>query len=385
MASPLFWTNNTLYTKRPDTELGFLSIPQVSDVINGAAMDYNTANPNTKVRPSYCTDRISFLLFDCAVPMFAYKGVENYKSVPAVCGANLYEGAKNDNRDWSKLWNITPYSCLADPSEDICALKRKVDEAVEKGIFKTNRHDGATEFSLIKYDYSEIEDLLSKKEDVVKSDNETKIRELIEAIEKSEIKVSAEYSVKNMHSGSDEVDFKCAIDIILESDKLMKVISEQLEWASKKETAIEELNSALDTINYQRNFVKYFVGALCTGVIVKENEYTYSYKKITFGVSEDVALTTIDSKPYGEDIPLYSAYIGFTQLDEETIAEIAQTIRDKKVNCPDEVSMATANVKELISEDKTNKIVQRARQNYAGDLNEILTFLKAFSFEVTNF
>ena len=131
--------------------------------------------------------------------------------------------------------------------------------------------------------------------------------------------------------------------------------------------------------------VKYFAGALCTGVIAKENEYTYTYKKITFGVSEDVALTTIDSKPYGEDIPLYSAYIGFTQLDEETIAEIAQTIRDKKVNCPDEVSMATANAKELISEDKTNKIVQRVRQSYASELNDILTFLKSFSFEVTNF
>ena len=386
-AKPLFWTDTSKFRMQPNTELGFLTIPNVSDMIQGAASDFNVANKNITIRPSYCTDRISFLIFDCAIPMYAYKGVDNYKDVPPATGAHLYEKSVADSRDWRKLWNITPLSCIDENnmSENVAKLKEMLDLAEEKHIFRKSTESDVTEYSIVEYSEEALNELINKVDNLIAEGNETKCEALLSNVETNELPIASKRAVKNMGAGNRELEDLMVKDIILESCVLVSMISKQLDLITKKDIAIKKLKDFIDSKSAVKTNVKYFAGALCTGVIAKENEYTYTYKKITFGVSEDVALTTIDSKPYGEDIPLYSAYIGFTQLDEETIAEIAQTIRDKKVNCPDEVSMATANAKELISEDKTNKIVQRVRQSYASELNDILTFLKSFSFEVTNF
>ena len=78
-AEPLFWTDNALYSIAEAGKLGYCSIPEESQEIDRAAQDYHTAETTVSIRPSYSSDRISFLMFRCGIPMFAYKGTDNYR------------------------------------------------------------------------------------------------------------------------------------------------------------------------------------------------------------------------------------------------------------------------------------------------------------------
>lgn len=386
-AAPLLWIDGSKYQLPSNSKFGFCTIPEISDEIKTAAATYHDANPMVQIRPSFCTDRISFMIFNCAIPLYGYKGVDNYRNAKRIVGAHLYEGAVGDDRDWRTLYDITPYSCIND---DQCSDKLKekaslVDEAKELGIFvkRDIGTDGSFEYVLRQFDMNRVNDEIAAVDKAIASGNEATMQACLNSVKESELTVTNEQIIKNIGTaGYEDISAK---DLLIASDALLDIVASQKELLGKRKAAVDNLTAKIKGVVGEKLYVKYFAGALCTGVITKENEYTYTYKKVSFGVPEDISLTTIDSMPYGEDMPLYSAYVGFTQLDESVMEEINKAIRDKKVNFADEVAAATASAKELIAEDKINKIVQRAQQSYNGALGEITAFLKSFSFEVNNF
>ena len=260
-----------------------------------------------------------------------------------------------------------------------------VDDAKELGIFvkRTIGTDGTFEYVLREFDLDKVNEDIATIDKVMASGNENAMQSCYDSFINAELTVRNEHIIKNI--GTEGCEDNVAKDLLIASDVMLNIIAEQKSLIEKRKAVLDSLSAKIDEIIGEKQYIKYFVGALCTGVIVKENEYTYTYKKVTFGIPEDVSLTTIDTKPYGEDIPLYSAYIGFTQLDETVMGEINQAIRDKKVNCADGVSAATEATKAMISEEKINKIVQRAQQSYGSAMSDITAFLKSFSFEVNNF
>ena len=121
-AAPLLWVDGSKNQLPVDRKFGFCTIPEISDEIKTAADTYRQANPLVQTRPSFCTDRISFMIFNCAIPMYGYKGVDNYRSAKRIIGAHIYEGATGDDRDWRTLYDITPFSCINDAQ---CSEKLK--------------------------------------------------------------------------------------------------------------------------------------------------------------------------------------------------------------------------------------------------------------------
>ena len=385
-AKPLFWLDGSKYTIPADSELGFCTIPKISDEIKGAANKFKISHQTITPRPSFCDDRISFLVFNCGIPMYGYKGVDNYRAAKPVVGAHLYEGAVGDSRDWRRLYDITPFSCINETEERYKTYKVRndlVQKAKQLGIY-VRRDLGATfDYVIKEFDETKIEEMLKEIETAKASDNTEKAKAVLQAITAEELPVRNQRTVKNI--GAMYSEDLVADDIIIESDVLLALITAQVNLLQKREDALKALESHITGAGIEMQNIQVFANALCTGVIKKENEYTYSYVKVTYGISESVELTTIDTAPYGEHLPLYSAFKGFEALDKETMDSISADIKDKKVNHHDEIATTSAEAATLISPDKINAMVQRAQKSYAANAKDIVKFLQDLSFEINNF
>ena len=60
-------------------------------------------------------------------------------------------------------------------------------------------------------------------------------------------------------------------------------------------------------------------------------------------------MTNIATAPYGELLPLYSAYVAFCALSEDVKKAIVDETRNKKVSAPAEVTQATSVVKAMFA------------------------------------
>ena len=189
--------------------------------------------------------------------------------------------------------------------------------------------------------------------------------------------------IKNVgSSGCEDVALK---DTIIASQVLVELLRSELDKIAKKEDALNKLKAFIDEGTKGGALVQTFAGAISTGVITALNDYTYVYAKEEFGMIENIEITTIDSEPYGEHLPVYSAYLGFKQLDEKVVGEIASAIRDKKVNHKDEVNTAKEKAKELFSVENRNQMAGYAQKKYPSEYKAITAFLKDVVFEIENF
>ena len=238
-SKPLFWTDTLKFRIQHNTKLGFLTIPNESHVIQEAANCIDAVNENIRIRPSYCTDRISFLVFDFAKPMYAYKDVDNYKDVPPGTGAYLYEGTAADPRDWRKLWDITPLSCINENnmSEDVAELKEKLDLAEQKGILRAES-DGAI---IIEYDEETIKKVGSKVDALVSEGNVNKCMMFLMDVEKVELPIKSKSRISTLGVNEIELQNLIAKDLIAASPKFTDMISCELAKVTLYEESIKKL------------------------------------------------------------------------------------------------------------------------------------------------
>ena len=238
-SKPLFWTDTLKFRIQHNTKLIFLTIPNESHVIQEAANCIDAVNENIRIRPSYCTDRISFLVFDCAIPMYAYKGVDNYKDVPQGTGAYLYEGTAADPRDWRKLWNITPLSCITENnmSEDVAELKEMLDLAEQKGILRAEL-DGAI---IVEYDEETIKKVGSKVDTLVSEGDVNKCKMFLIDVEKIELPIKSKSQVSILGVNEMELQNLIAKDLIAASPKFTDMISCELAKVTLYEESIKKL------------------------------------------------------------------------------------------------------------------------------------------------
>ena len=386
-AAPLFWIDGSKYQIESAGELGFCSIPQVSPEIVAAANNYHHANDRVTVRPSYNSDRISFLMFRCGIPLYGYQGVDTYRSATRVTGAQLHEGASGDDRDWRSLHDITPLSCIDEStlSETLKKKSETYDEAFEKGIVAHRTLDDAGSFDFVinKVNDEAFESEMHEINEAINSGDIAKMTTVLEKYKDAPIAFEIDRSIKNIGSmGCEDIAAK---DMIVSSQVLIGMIADQLEKAQERINAFAKLQQAIEAMEAHGSDVQSFAAALCTGVIKAENDYTYSYVKESFGMQEKTELTTIDSEPYGEYLPLYSAFVGFSALSSEVKNEISDAIKDKKVNHGDEVAASKEIVKAKVSSDNLNAMMQRAKMSFATKFADIAEFLKTLSSEINMF
>ena len=386
-AEPLFWTDNALYSIAEAGKLGYCSIPEESQEIDRAAQDYHTAETTVSIRPSYSNDRISFLMFRCGIPMFAYKGTDNYRGAKTVVGAHLYEAAVGDTRDWRKLFDITPYSCRSDRliTDELRRRSDAVETATQKGIREIQQL-GANSYQLLihLYDEETVKNAVAKTEEILSTHDVEKARRLLADLEGQPLKEIGQTVMKN--TGAKNFEDLANRDLIIASEEMSNLVVRQVELVNTYEGCKQRLSNFIEIDDILTRNIQIFASALCTGVITMRNGYTFVYVKADeFGLTEDEEITNIDAEPYGEHLPLYSAFVNFTQLDEETKESIRADIKDKKVNHRDEIAATLAETKALITPDQMKRMKDFAQSSFAVESKEILKFLKRFDAEVSRF
>lgn len=380
-ATPMFWANATIPAS---SRLGFCSLPRTSDEVNGAAQRYHTSSPTVALRPSYCDDRISILLFDCGIPMYRYNGTEPYRPQgDATIGEHLYEGAVGDARDWRYLYDITPYSCSEENNDRYDNLTKKakvLDEAFEAGTIY-QKDIGANDYEYVIKIVDE--DAVNKQINDIAAASKLPVNEaeaVLARITGAEIPVIAEQTVEKM--GLMEIRKEITKDIILESEYLYNAAIAAIDLLNKRTAAIRDLETQ---IKRRKVTLPIFINALCTGGIVGENDYTYSYQKTSFGLVNRIELTNVSSEPFGQKLPIYSAFLGFCNLDPAVLEEIEAESKRKLVEEPDAVSAAKELALSLFSQENISKKAEIAQRTYPESANEIIKFLQDMVFEVKNF
>lgn len=387
-SSPLFWADSSVYSLEDSKTLGYLSIPNISDEIKSAAADYKTGHNGIDVRKSWSQDRITIFSFRCGIPMYGYKGVSNYLGVyktKPVVGSHIYEGSVGDPRDSRRTINITPISCISTNNLTVEEAEnlRLYQVAWELGLIKKEAVGAANEYKIQILDADKMIERFKQAESIISSKNISAAKEFLSSIEKEPFIVSNTRFIPNDgYAVAAEIVVK---DHVVGSLSHMEMLKEQLAYLEKQTALVESMSAFLNKTSAFDTDIKTFAMATMTGVIKKLNDYSYSYIKNSFGIDEAIELTTIDSEPYGMQLPLYSAFLGFTKLSKEVKEEINKAVKTNLIENPEAVNVALEAIKTTIGGDKANKMIAIAKTSFSEDSNNIITFVTRYSAEVTNF
>lgn len=385
-SKPLFWLNGT-FSIDPASQIGFCSIPYGSGIIEQAAQTYHNGHSQMTIRPSYNKDRISFLVFQCGVPMFAYKGVETYQDIPPLTGAYIYEGAVGDSRDWQKLRGILPYSVIPTNSrkEEDKWRASIVDQAIEKGLFYHQTSDDAmSDYDRIELDVTEMEQQLSQIEEAMESGDIEKIKQMKDQVEKNLYPGEIKTFVRTGAKGHED---KVAKDLLIASDAKISKFKTDLDLLQKRDTALKQLAQKIEELEEKKKKAKsiqsdilLFADALCAGVVQAKNEFTFIYEQEDPdipGFVEEVELTNIAAQPYGRHLPLYSAFLAFHELDQAKKDQIGVIIPQRIINLSREERDAfKAAAHEFIKPENIRKLNEIARMRFPEEAATITNHLK---------
>lgn len=388
-AAPLFWTESGIYSLADSASMGYLSIPNVSSCIQAAAEQYVAANSDVAVRTAWSTDRITVFRFVCGVPLFGYKGVsvykENYRQKKIV-GSHLYEGAARDARDSRRLINVSPISCISKEMytpEDV-ENAAMFDFATANGIVTSVNIGDSVEYHLNTLDADEANACLAVMQKLIDTQDAAKAAAFLKDREGKSFAVRSFRVIPG--SQDPTVDGALIVrDHILGSRLNIQILTEQvalLKAYAEKLQAIRELVRGKET---NRTNIHNFAMAVMTGTVKKVNDYEYAYCYTSFGIEGSVAMTTIDSVPFGMSLPLFSAYKGFCAVGEDVQQQVTASVKDALLNKKETVDATLTEVKQWIAPERVNAMLAVAHTSFNDDLAEIAEFLKAFAMEVTNF
>ena len=326
-ASPLFWANGTFFTSHAT---GYCSIPETATEVKNATkmLIGNNDFPWIKERPLEYSDTISVLEFLCAVPMFAYQGLsiyydEYHKHMGDLIGKHLYEGDRVE-KDYSLLPNIYPCSVSVGTRFENSSTSRKalIKKAIDNEVVYFEEISGVKNCFIAKYDT----ELLGKYFDAAKNANTL---EKAAALLKNLADKPPVASSIAVATGDPQYYDSIVEDNIANSVKLMKVIEENLSLKERYSDMLKKLEAKADQITLVQNFSNAYVN----GIIARDIVDMYQYYYETNGLlgAEKHVLTTIDSEPYGEYLPLYSAYVAYTNLSPEERETIKTLVKEEKV------------------------------------------------------
>jgi hypothetical protein len=393
-SAPMFWSESSQFIAAAKT-MGYLSVPNISQAITGAAQDYIGEHRQDDIsqRASWSMDRISVFQFICGVPLFSYKGVSNYLSTykeksRLIVGVHLYEYTQRDPRDDRMLVDIIPVSRIekSQLNDSMKAAIEDYEKAVRYGVISAvQKGTAGDEYHLNTLDTAVISQWSQDLSDVIVSGKAAVIKAAAaQAEERLKALPIVSYRVipNNGASGYEELVVR---DHVVDSLEHVQTLREQVAVAEAYEAVIEKAGVGIDSEQKFRDAVRMFTEAMETGVIRSENGYTYTYVTVSYGIEDTVELTNVDSEPYGQNIPVYSAFEAYMALKESERADIAANVRDVLVNKPEQISEALALVQGNLSPNKINIYVDRAKTNYQANAATILKFFQLANAELTTF
>lgn len=376
-SEPLFWVA-PFYDISSATTMGYLSIPNISDEIKAAADEFKTGHNEISIRTAYSTERISMYRFVCGVPMFGYKGVDNYKSKykeKKIIGSHIYEGSVRDQRDSRTVINVSPISCVApeDYSEEDILNIANFEFAIENGIIEKKAVGDGFEYRINIFNKDKLDAEIEKMKLINTPDD---IREY------KATNFVPETVDSKLISGVEE---KVVRDHVLASQLYKKIVSEQTSIIKEYKQAKERLDDILNKFGRAEKDIHDFVYAILTGVISRNNDFEYSFLAEKNGIETKINLTDIDKVPFGMSLPLYSAYLGYCDLSEDRKSEIEKQFKNRMINDSSIVNTCCNEASTCFSKDRLNKMANVARTSFSDDAGKIVEFLGRFNNEMTNF
>ena len=220
---------------------GYLSFPQVSMSIEGAADTYVTANTDISKRVSYSTDRITIFRFLCGIPLVAYKGVANYIGPyhgRVIIGSHLYEGAAGDARDSRTYRVIFPFSAKAESA--LTQAEREsvgiYDRAIAQKVITTASVGASTEYHINIFDGAVL-DQWGNELDEVRTKRPGSLRATYQDYSSRELPVLSHRVIPN--TGAAGYTDKGIRDPVIGSLLDMQILTEQLSLVDKFNEALE--------------------------------------------------------------------------------------------------------------------------------------------------
>lgn len=421
-AAPLFWQTAN-YQLSGASPTGYCSVPSMSPLINAAAETYisslSAGGDKYALVPQEDPGRISFLQMRCGIPLYGYQGIVDYSRVPGHVGRYIYEGSSRDDRNWGVEYDLIPLSCIGDSAktERIKAKEALINKAKEFGIFgkRSVGEGGDLEYFIKKVDMEKnkthieaieaqiangtASTILQTLGTVISSDAVAHVTANLEngfaavftpefdKIVKTSYQVAEEKFVPAV--GTKGYEDLCADDVVFSYKGLFDAAEANTIAAENRyETIKSAVTKLIDDLN-KSSLTQSFVSALCCNVINTADNYTFKcYCKNQYGLTEETELTNIASKPFGELLPLYSAYVAFSALSGDVRKGIIDEVRNKKVTAPSEVAEATNSVKAMFADanniNSSAKMVQRTKTSFALQADVIMKFISEFSSELTN-
>lgn len=385
-SAPMFWIDTGMFNMSDAKAIGYLSFPQVSMSIEGAADTYVNANADISKRVSYSTDRITIFRFLCGIPLVAYKGVANYIGPyhgRAIIGSHLYEGSSGDARDSRTYRDIFPFSAKAESA--LTQAERECldiyNRAIEQKVITTAAVGAATEYHINIFDGAILDQWGSELEEI-RTRRPGSLRAAYQDYKSRELPILSYRVIPN--TGAAGYADKVVRDHVIGSLLDMEILTEQLSVVARFNEALERAGEELDI----GGVIKDFASALQTGVITKKSNYDYVYAS----EYEEYELTTMDSRPYGEvrALVLYSAFVGYRTLSGTIKDEIKREAKQRlQVDGEDDevtqkITEALEKVQADLAEDKV-KIALKTARDYPDDSAVINLFFRTLKESVSNF
>ena len=382
-AEPLFWNNDALYNIAEAGKLGYCSIPKESQEIECAALNYQAVDATVSIRPSFRSDRISFLIFRCGIPMFAYKGTDEYRYAKTTVAAHLYEGTARDPRDWRKLFDITPYSCRNDHfiTTELHHRADIVETATQMGIREMQQCSCSCQFIIHLYDEDAIRNLADNIQKILDVEDVDMARQLLSEMEVHPLEPIDQFVMET--SGDQNWTDIINRDLIIASEKIFNLLSRQVETVNVYKECSKRLHDFISNATQESEDICQFAYALCTGAIRMKNDYTFTYTTVqSLDIIKETELTHIDTQPYGELLPLYSAFVNFARLNQKNKQLIHDCAQNNWINHPEKTVASLKAITSIITPDKILGMSSRIFRSFFSERQKIMRFLQEFICEV---
>ena len=427
-AAAMFWCDPNFSIANDTFPTASISVPlSASSVCTAAESFKGHTTDSCIIRKTGLKDRIFAMRFFSGIPFYAYNGVdllkEEYdssKAGSAGAGVHLYAktGRGDDgtgDRDWSTfLPTPCPYSKDKNMTENADEKIKVYEKACELEIIGPDPTDSSK--WLLRVSKSIEEKKYSIEEFMTEDAHERRILNKV-AIESTKKTINDRlkhgWEDENLErliilkndgdkKHSEKVVEAVRLDYFLEFPLVVEIAREEI----RKHDVLEDQLRQLDAIEKQYSETKdnlaEFCGMLFYGILKSENHqgkesYTkiariyYSYKKD--GVPKDALLTGPGKEfPYGEQYPLYQAYLSYIALDRGKMPrnEMLEKYEERKKGRLTSTDNIIGRTLELQWDDKamlklSNDVVTYTEGKeilsfYTGLLQQILDFKNKFEY-----
>ena len=352
-ATAMFWCDSNFSMQTETYQTAHISVPaSASSVCTAAAAFNNNITQTCTVRKTGLKDRIFAMRFFSGIPFYAYQGVDLLKdeydsSRNGASGAGVHLYAKtgrgsdsSGDKDWvNYLPTPTPYSKDRNMTENAQEKISLYQEACELGIIGPEQGTGDRWILRVSMPIDErsytVEDFMTEDAEERRILNQLAISATRSSIEDrlehgwDDNNLKRKIIMKNdgAKKRGEETVAAVRMDYFLSFPKQQEIVKEEIRKNNVLNKQLRQLDEIVESYNETQQNIEEFCGLLFYDLLESENHsgkksYTkiarmfYPFKKAGVPTETELTGTGKDFK-YGEQYPLYQAYLTYISLDRQ--------------------------------------------------------------------